>query len=181
MTAADHAVLAGRTVTGSIVVAAPPAEVFALIANPHRHHEFDGSGTVRKATSGPERLALGDRFGMDMKITLPYRITNRVVEFEADRRIGWCHFAKAVWRYELEPVDGGTPATELARSPSDTAPTGGPGAGPRGGTRITETFDYAGSPVAKGMELLKMPQGNAKSIRDTLRRLQQIFGAPAAG
>lgn len=154
MTPSDHAVFDGRTVTSSIVVAAPPAEVFALIADPHRHHEFDGSATVRRATSGPRRLALGDRFGMDMKITLPYRITNKVVEFEADRRIGWCHFAKAVWRYELEPVDGGT--------------------------RIAETFDWSGSPVAKGMELLKMPQGNAKSIRDTLRRLQQIFGAPPA-
>lgn len=150
----DHAVFAGRTVTGSTVVAAPPAEVFALIANPHRHHEFDGSGTVRGATSGPERLALGDRFGMDMKIRLPYRITNRVVEFEPDRLIGWCHPAKAIWRYELEPVDGG-------------------------GTRVTETFDYAGSPVARGIELFGMQKGNAKSIRDTLRRLVTIFGAPA--
>ena len=88
---------------------------------------------------------------MDMKITIPYRITNRVVEFEPDRRIGWCHFAKAVWRYELEPVPGGT--------------------------RITETFDYSGSPFAKGMELAGFPKGNAKSIRDTLRRLREIFGA----
>ncbi|MDN5749967.1 MAG: SRPBCC family protein, partial [Pseudonocardia sp.] len=90
MTPSDHATFAGRTVTASAVVAAAPAEVFALIADPHRHHEFDGSGTVRGATSGPERLALGDRFGMDMRITLPYRITNRVVEFEQDRLIGWC-------------------------------------------------------------------------------------------
>ena len=148
----DHAVIDGRTVTSSAVVAAPPAEVFALLANPHRHHEFDGSGTVRAAVSGPERLALGDRFGMKMKISLPYRITNRVVEFEQDRLIGWCHFARAVWRYELEPVDGGT--------------------------RVTETFDFRGSPLAKGMELAGMHKGNAKSIRDTLRRLQQIFGAP---
>ncbi|MBW0118327.1 SRPBCC family protein [Pseudonocardia sp. KRD-169] len=139
--------------TASTVVAAPPAEVFALLANPHRHHEFDGSGTVRGATSGPERLALGDRFGMDMKIKLPYRITNRVVEFEQDRLIGWCHPARAIWRYELQPVDGGT--------------------------RITETFDYAGSPVAKGIELLGMQKNNAKSIRDTLRRLVTIFGSPA--
>lgn len=146
----DHAVIDGRTVTSSAVVAAPPAEVFALLANPHRHHEFDGSGTVRSAVSGPERLALGDRFGMQMKITLPYRVTNRVVEFEQDRLIGWCHFARAVWRYELEPVDGGT--------------------------RVTETFDFRGSPLAKGMELAGMHKGNARSIRDTLRRLQQIFG-----
>lgn len=150
----DDAVFVGRTVTASTVVAAPPAEVFAMLANPHRHHEFDGSGTVRGATSGPERLALGDRFGMSMKIRLPYRITNKVVEFEADRLIGWCHPARAVWRYELEPVDGGT--------------------------RITETFDYAGSPVAKGIELAGMAKGNAKSIRDTLRRLVTIFGAPVA-
>lgn len=149
----DHAVIDGRTVTSSAVVAAPAAEVFALLANPHRHHEFDGSGTVRGATSGPERLALGDRFGMDMKMRLPYRITNRVVEFEQDRLIGWCHPARAVWRYELEPVDGGT--------------------------RVTETFDFTGSPVAKGIELFGMHKGNAKSIRDTLRRLQTIFGTPA--
>lgn len=146
----DHAVIDGRTVTASAVVAAPPAEVFALIANPHRHHEFDGSGTVQAAVSGPERLGMGDRFGMKMKIKLPYRITNRVVEFEQDRLIGWCHPARAIWRYELEPVEGGT--------------------------RITETFDFRKSPVAKGIELAGMHRGNAKSIRDTLRRLQQIFG-----
>ncbi len=149
-TPADHATVSGRTVTASTAVAAPPAEVFALLANPRRHHEFDGSGSVRAAVSGPERLTLGDRFGMDMKIRLPYRVTNEVVEFEPDRRIAWCHFAKARWRYELEPVDGGT--------------------------RITETFDYRDSPFRWGLELTKMPQGNAKSIRDTLRRLTEIFG-----
>jgi uncharacterized protein YndB with AHSA1/START domain len=150
MSSSDHTTIAGRTVSASTVVAASPAEVFALLANPHRHHEFDGSGSVRAAVSGPERLALGDRFGMDMKIRLPYRVTNEVVEFEPDRRIAWCHFAKARWRYELEPVDGGT--------------------------RITETFDYRASPFRWGMELAKMPQGNAKSIRDTLRKLKEILG-----
>jgi uncharacterized protein YndB with AHSA1/START domain len=145
----DRPTIAGRTVSASTVVAAPPDEVFALLANPHRHHEFDGSGTVRAAVSGPERLALGDRFGMSMKIKLPYRTMNRVVEFEPDRRIGWCHAARAIWRYELEPVPGGT--------------------------RVTETFDYGGSPVARGMELLGFPKGNARSIRDTLRRLREIF------
>ena len=88
---------------------------------------------------------------MSMKTKLPYRVTNRVVEFEPDRRIGWCHPARAIWRYELEPVPGGT--------------------------RVTETFDYGGSPVAKGIELLGFPKGNAKSITGTLRRLREIFGA----
>jgi uncharacterized protein YndB with AHSA1/START domain len=149
----DRTEVVGRTVSASTVVAAPPEEVFALLANPHRHHEFDGSGTVRGAVSGPQRLALGDRFGIDMKITLPYRITNRVVEFEPDRRIGWCHFAKAIWRYELAPEAGGT--------------------------RITETFDYGPSPVARVIELIKAPERNARSIRATLRRLETIFGTPS--
>jgi uncharacterized protein YndB with AHSA1/START domain len=155
MTAPDHATIAHRTVSSSIVVAAPPAQVFALLADPHRHHEFDGSGTVRAAVSGPEQLALGDRFGMAMKMKIGYHITNEVVEFEQDRLIAWCHFAKARWRYELAPVEIGTAA----------------------GTRITETFDYARAPMRRGIALLKMPQQNAKSIRDTLRKLQEIFGA----
>ncbi|RTL64835.1 MAG: dimethyladenosine transferase [Pseudonocardiaceae bacterium] len=153
MTPSDHAVISGRTVTASAVVAAPPADVFALLADPHRHHEFDGSGSVRAAVTGPHRLGLGDRFSMSMKIGLPYRVTNTVVEFEPDRRIAWCHFAKAVWRYELGPV--------------------GDDAG--GGTRVTETFDYGGSPWARGMELVRFPQGNARSIRDTLGRLVAHF------
>lgn len=148
----DRATATDRMVTASTVVAAPPGQVFALLADPHRHHEFDGSGTVRAAVSGPERLGLGDRFGVHMKIVLPYRVTNEVVEFEPDRRIGWCHFAKAVWRYELEPVAAGT--------------------------KITETFDYGGSPYARAIELAGFPKGNATSIHDTLRRLREIFGAP---
>jgi uncharacterized protein YndB with AHSA1/START domain len=143
----------GRTVSASAVVAAAPAEVFALLANPHRHHEFDGSGTVTGAVSGPERLTLGDRFGVGMKNGMSYRTSNRVVEFEPDRRIAWCHVAKAIWRYELEPVPGGT--------------------------RITETFDYGPSPIRLGIELLRFPAANARSIRDTLHRLQDIFGVPA--
>jgi uncharacterized protein YndB with AHSA1/START domain len=149
-----RATIAEGKVTASAVVAAPPAEVFLLLADPHRHHEFDGSGSVQAAVSGPSALALGDRFSVRMKIGVPYRITNRVVEFEQDRRIAWCHFAKAVWRYELEPVPEGT--------------------------RVTETFDYGVSRFPKGIELLKFPQGNARSIRDTLLRLQEIFGGPTS-
>ena len=43
-----------------------------------------------------------------MKVGAPYRISNVVVEFDEGRRIGWRHFGHHVWRYELEPVDGGT-------------------------------------------------------------------------
>jgi uncharacterized protein YndB with AHSA1/START domain len=138
-----------RAVSASATVAAPPEALFALLADPHRHHELDGSGTVRRAVSGPRRLRLGDRFGMRMRIGLPYRVTNRVVEFTPDRRIAWCHFARAIWRYELDPVEGGT--------------------------RVTETFDWSGSPFARGIERLGWPARNARSIAATLSRLQDQF------
>jgi Polyketide cyclase / dehydrase and lipid transport len=127
--------------------------VFALLANPHRHPEFDGSGTVRGAVSGPQQLGMGDRFSMAMKNGLSYRTSNRVVEFEPNRQIAWWNASKAVWRYELEPAAGGT--------------------------RVTETFDYGRSPLRGVLGLTGAPRNSARSISATLRRLQDIFGAPA--
>ena len=95
-----------------IRIEAPPERVFALLADPRRHEALDGSGTVRGRVRGPERLALGSRFGMAMRIGLPYRVTNTVVEFEEGRRIAWCHFARNRWRYELAPDGDGTVVTE---------------------------------------------------------------------
>ena len=99
-------------------VKAPAAEVFAILADPARHREIDGSGTVRDAVGGSTRLALGARFGMHMKAGGSYRMVNEVVEFEEGRRIAWQarpdqeRVAKVIggriWRYELEPREGGT-------------------------------------------------------------------------
>jgi uncharacterized protein YndB with AHSA1/START domain len=99
-------------VSASMTIAAPPATIFAILADPRQHARIDGSGTVRDAVGGPERLALGSTFGMNMKIGAPYRTKNKVVEYEADRLIAWRHFGMHRWRYELEPVDGGTRVTE---------------------------------------------------------------------
>jgi uncharacterized protein YndB with AHSA1/START domain len=99
-------------ITASTVVAAPPSEIFAILADPRRHPRIDGSGTVQGTVSGPERLSLGAEFGMSMRQGAPYKIKNRVVEFEEDRLIAWRHVGPHRWRYELEPVDGGTRVTE---------------------------------------------------------------------
>ncbi len=139
----------------SVVVAAPPEQVFALLADPARHAELDGSGTVRGRVSGPARLALGDRFRMRMRLGLPYVISNQVVEFEEGRRIAWRHFGRHVWRYEVEPVDGGA--------------------------RVTETFDWAPALAPRLLELARIPARNARGIEQTLARLARRWPAPAGG
>ena len=100
------------------VISAAPELIFALLADPARHREIDGSGTVRDAKTGSsERLQLGSTFGMNMKLGIPYSMESTIVEFEENRRIAWQTrppgvFAKLgggrIWRYELEPAEGGT-------------------------------------------------------------------------
>lgn len=112
-------------VSASTAIDAPPEVVFAILTDPRQHPRIDGSGTVRGSVSGPERLTLGAEFGMDMKMGAPYKIKNKVVEFEPDRLIAWRHVGAHRWRYELEPTsDGGTRVTEtwdLSRYPGFAA------------------------------------------------------------
>lgn len=103
----------GPVLAVSRVIAAPPEQIFAVLADPALHQVIDGSGTVRAPRPGsPTRLALGTKFGMDMRFGVPYRITNTVVEFDEPSRIAWRHFGGHIWRFELQPVDDGTGVTE---------------------------------------------------------------------
>ena len=104
------------------VIAAPPEPIFALLADPARHRDIDGSGTVRDAKSGGgEQLHLGAKFGMHMKLGLPYSMESTVIEFEPNRRIAWQTrppgiFAGLgggrIWRYELIPEGEATRVRE---------------------------------------------------------------------
>ena len=107
-------------VTVQRTIPAPPEAIFALLADPSRHSEIDGSGTVRGTRGEAQRLSLGDRFGMSMRMGLPYGTDNQVVELEEPRVIAWQTrgvgivrpFGGRIWRYELEPVEGGTVVRE---------------------------------------------------------------------
>lgn len=112
----------GNIVSVKRVIQAPPNKIFELLADPAQHSVIDGSGTVVGAKSPQgKQLELGDTFGMSMKMGIGYSMVNTVTEFEADRRITWQakppgrmgkFLAGRMWRYELEPVDGGTLVTE---------------------------------------------------------------------
>ena len=99
--------------SAQISIAAPPAVVFAILTDPSQHARIDGSGTVGATYAAPQRLELGSEFGMSMKMGAPYKIKNKVVEFEQDRLIAWRHMGLHRWRYELTPnAAGGTDVTE---------------------------------------------------------------------
>lgn len=115
------------------LIPAPAERIFDLLADPAGHTEIDGSGTVRRSRSrGERRLGLGDTFGMDMKMGLPYRMRNVVTEFEENRRIAWQARASGpaekllggrTWRYELEPRDDGTLVRETWDPSTEAAPS----------------------------------------------------------
>lgn len=90
--------------SASIIINASAEEIFALLANPHMHSVFDGSNTVKAAISGAEKLQLGSKFTMNMKLGIRYRVTNRVVEFEENQLIAWRHLGRWIWRYEIREI-----------------------------------------------------------------------------
>jgi uncharacterized protein YndB with AHSA1/START domain len=132
------------------VIAADAQTLFDIVADPAKHPLIDGSGSVKQARpSGPDRLHLGAKFGMDMRIVVPYRISNTVIEFEEGRRIAWKHLGKHAWRYTFEPVADGT--------------------------RVTETWDWAPMGVAgKIVELAGFPKRNEAGMTATLDRLARL-------
>ena len=151
---------AERVVSASTTIDAPPEVVFAIVADPRQHPRIDGSGSVRGVITGPERLtAKGDTFGVNMRLFgLPYKIRNKVVEHEPDRRIAWRHFGAHRWRYELEPT-------------------------PDGGTRVTETWDCTRyQPLAfAALKAAGFPERNRRGIEGTLVRLKAAAEADVRG
>src|SRR3954469_23719717 len=72
------------TVTVEPMLPAPPEKVSDLPAGPARHRDIDGSGTVRDAKSGSERLTLGSTFGMSMKMGMPHSLVRQVIDLEGE-------------------------------------------------------------------------------------------------
>jgi uncharacterized protein YndB with AHSA1/START domain len=107
----------GSVISVERVIDAPADPIFDLVADAAHHPEIDGSGTVRRAKGPSRRLALGSTFGMAMRLGVPYSMVSTVIELDENRRIAWQtrppgfpgrFIGGRIWRYELEPVVGGT-------------------------------------------------------------------------
>ena len=106
-------------------------------------------------------MKLGDQFGMAMKLGVPYSMVNTVIEFEDNRRIAWqsCspgfigqdRSAGPIWRYELEPVDGGT--------------------------RVRESWDISQEKLTKPLlRIGKVRKDTRESMEKTLENIEKLLG-----
>jgi hypothetical protein len=121
-------------------IGASAAVIFRVLADPGRHAELDGSGMVRGAVTTAPISGVGDVFVMRMYFSElgDYEMSNHVVEYERDRRIGW------------EPEAG-------RGHPGATAGQGGSRWGHRwsyelvpdgaGATTVTEIYDCSRAPA----------------------------------
>ncbi|MGI9144865.1 MAG: SRPBCC family protein [Candidatus Planktophila sp.] len=132
-----------------IIVNAPAEIIFAVLSNPRRHKEIDGSATIQENISGPDKLVLGSKFGMKMHLGIDYRILNTVVEYEENKTIAWRHLGRWIWRYELVNL------------------------GPQM-TQVTETFDASRAPlISKAwLSLRKAYPWTQKAVAKTLVQLK---------
>ena len=147
-------------VSRSRFIAAAPEAIFDVLANPALHSVIDGSDTVKGTQPrGPERLALGAKFGMEMNIKVDYKILNTVCEFEEGRRIAWRHFGGHIWRYVLDPAfdDAGKP-----------------------GTLVTEEWDAREVRARILLRLAGYLRRHPASIEQTLAKLDAYLSSEAA-
>lgn len=143
------------TMSYQILVEAPALELWELMANPHRHHEIDGSGTLKQKTTGPEQLAVGDTFNISMSLKgLPYTLKMTTTRSEPGRIIEWQHPGKHYWRWEFSPAPD---------NPEHTL--------------VTETFDYSETPplMIRMFKAGKIFEGNSRGIQSSLSRMAEKY------
>jgi uncharacterized protein YndB with AHSA1/START domain len=157
--------MSNDVVTVERVIPAPPEKIFALLADANRHQDFDGSGTVKAAHDGtPKRLTLGSKFGMNMRIVMPYSMVSTVVEYDENKRIAWQPrpaypianrlAGGRIWRYELEPVDGGT--------------------------RVRESWDITHEALLSKTTVRAAAGRTRTAMEKTLERLEELLAAETA-
>lgn len=151
---------ADRIVTVDRIIDASPETIFALLADPSRHHQIDGSGMLHGHSRGPERLDLGSKFSMSMQQSrIRYRSLNRVIEFVDNRAISWETVGERRgrrfiggqrWRYELLPI---------------AAPDGS------SSTLVLHSYDWGAAKFAPAIHLAGYPRRMATGMTKTLQRL----------
>jgi uncharacterized protein YndB with AHSA1/START domain len=138
------------TVRATTTVGAGAAEVFDYLRRPANHATISGDHSVKQTIKGPDVLSAGDRFAMSMHIGLPYRISSRVVEFEPDRLLAWCHMGGHRWRWQVEPAGDGR-------------------------STVTETFDVSTAKAPFLLRLAGFPRRHEANVSASVANLASHF------
>jgi len=106
-------------------IAAPAADIFAVLHDPQGHVAIDASGMLQDADGAPAQ-AVGDSFVVHMDREAlndypmgKYDVTVTIREFDRDRLIAWTILGQIrpqighIYGYRLEPTDGGTLVTSF--------------------------------------------------------------------
>ena len=107
-------------------IAAPAADIFAVLCDPHGHVAIDSSGMLQDA-EGDSATAAGDSFVVHMdRESLndfpelgKYDVTVSIRDFDKDRLISWTVLGQIrpqighVYGYRLEPTADGTIVTSF--------------------------------------------------------------------
>ena len=171
----------GNSISVERIIEAPAQQIFALIADAGKHPSFDGSGTVDHSALSSQPLTLGSKFGMSMRgrpesLFLPYRTTNTVIEYEADRRIAWQTtmgplglIGGRIWRYELEPI-AGAEASATSGTGAEASATSGTGS-----TLVRETWDVSADRQRPMLKMGSTPRQAEDGMRATLERIAALL------
>jgi hypothetical protein len=114
-------------------IAAPPADIFAVLCDPQGHVAIDASGMLQDADGDPVG-AVGDSFVVHMdRESLndfplgKYDVTVDIREFDKDRLIAWTVLGKIrpdighIYGYRLESADGGHWSRRSTTGPTSTS------------------------------------------------------------
>jgi hypothetical protein len=107
-------------------IAAPAADIFAVLCDPQGHVAIDATGMLQSADGDPV-TATGDSFVVHMDREAlndypelgRYDVTVSITDFEQDRLIAWTIFGRLkpdighIYGYRLDPVDEGTLVTSF--------------------------------------------------------------------
>ncbi len=100
---------------------APADAIFALLADPRRHVELDGSGYMRSDQDASQITGTGEVFTMNMSgdhMGGDYQSENHVTAYEKNKQLAWKTAPAGQkppgwqWEWDLEPItDGSTKVT----------------------------------------------------------------------
>jgi Polyketide cyclase / dehydrase and lipid transport len=106
-------------------IAAPAADIFAILCDPQGHVAIDATGMLQSADGDPAQ-AVGDSFVVHMDREAlndyplgKYDVTVEIRDYDKDRLIGWTILGQLrpqighIYGYRLEPADGGTLVTSF--------------------------------------------------------------------